>query len=128
MTHVTSADQRSASEAGFTLFESLVALSVFSLVAISTLTLVSQNLRSSSIAEAKTYAGFVAENVLVDTRLQQNLPLGTSDGEAEMGGFEFEWARDIAETGEGTLRQVRVSVSLKGQSQTLVSRLGFRKD
>ena len=111
MTDVTSVDQSASSEAGFTLFESLVALSVFSLVAISTLTLVS-----------------VAENVLVDTRLQQNLPLGESGGEAEMGGFEFEWSRDIAETGEGTLRQVRVDVHLKDQSQTLVSRLGFRKD
>ena len=128
MTHAVSPDQTASSEAGFTLFESLVALSVFSLVAISTLTLVSQNLRSSTMAEAKTYAGFVAENVLVDTRLQQNLPLGESGGEAEMGGFEFEWSRDIAETGEGTLRQVRVDVHLKDQSQTLVSRLGFRKD
>ena len=116
-----------SSDAGFSLFESLVALAIFSMAAIATLTLVSQNLRSSSIMEARTFASFVAENVLVETYILERVVLGEETGEAQMGGYDFEWRRDITETGEGNLQAVTVRVTLDGVDQTLVIRHGFRR-
>ncbi|MAP95822.1 MAG: type II secretion system protein GspI [Ponticaulis sp.] len=115
------------SEAGFSLFESLIALAVFSLAALSTLTLITQNLRSVSEVEARTMAGFVAENVLVDTNLRLRIDLGQSEGEARMGGYEFVWQRDILPTGEGDLNSVVVRVRQKGRDRVLIVRNGFRK-
>lgn len=115
----------SDSDAGFSLFESLVALAVFSLAAISTLTLINQNLQSAGYLEARTYAGFLAENLLVETRLAQVIPNPETVGDTSMGGFEFHWQRDIVETGQGDLKQVTVMVFMKNRTQAFAIRHGF---
>ncbi len=115
-------------EAGFSLFESLVALAIFATVAIATMTLITQNIRSSGQMAARTYAEFVAENVLVETYLNDRLTLGGSQGETVMGGYDFEWRRDIQNTGEAGLLGVTVRVSLSDSEQTLVLRYGFRRE
>lgn len=115
-------------DAGFSLFESLVALAIFSTVAIATMTLITQNIRSSGQMAARTYAEFVAENVLVETYLNDRLTLGGSQGETVMGGYDFEWRRDIQNTGEAGLLGVTVRVSLSESEQTLVLRYGFRRE
>ncbi|HBH90968.1 MAG TPA: type II secretion system protein GspI, partial [Hyphomonadaceae bacterium] len=86
-------------DAGFSLFESLVALAIFATVAVATMTLITQNIRSSGQMAARAYAEFVAENVLVETYLNDRLTLGGSQGETVMGGYDFEWRRDIQNTG-----------------------------
>ncbi len=115
-------------EAGFSLFESLVALAIFATVAIATMTLITQNIRSSGQMAARTYAEFVAENVLVETYLTDRITLGGSQGETVMGGYDFEWRRDIQNTGEAGLLGVTVRVSLSDSEQTLVLRYGFRRE
>jgi general secretion pathway protein I len=115
-------------DAGFSLFESLVALAIFATVAIATMTLITQNIRSSGQMAARTYAEFVAENVLVETYLNDRLTLGGSQGETVMGGYDFEWRRDIQNTGEAGLLGVTVRVSLSDSEQTLVLRYGFRRE
>ncbi len=115
-------------EAGFSLFESIVALAIFATVAIATMTLITQNIRSSGQMAARTYAEFVAENVLVETYLNDRLTLGGSQGETVMGGYDFEWRRDIQNTGEAGLLGVTVRVSLSDSEQTLVLRYGFRRE
>ena len=77
---------------------------------------------------ARTYAEFVAENVLVETYLNDRLTLGGSQGETVMGGYDFEWRRDIQNTGEAGLLGVTVRVSLSDSEQTLVLRYGFRRE
>ncbi|WP_022695733.1 type II secretion system minor pseudopilin GspI [Ponticaulis koreensis] len=115
-------------DAGFSLFESLVALAIFATVAIATMTLITQNIRSSGLMAARTYAEFVAENVLVETYLNDRLTLGGSQGETVMGGYDFEWRRDIQNTSEAGLLGVTVRVSLGDSEQTLVLRYGFRRE
>jgi len=118
----------SAGEAGFSLFESIVALAVFALAAVSAVSLVTQNVLSANQLEARMFAGFVAENILVETRLQPQLVLGVSDGEVSMGGYDFDWQRDIQETGETNLRSVMVSVRLRDAQQVLQVRNGFQTE
>jgi general secretion pathway protein I len=126
VTDLTPQHDRS-SQAGFSLFESLVALAVFSLAAISTLTLINQNLQSAGLLEARTYAGFVADNVLVETRLAQSLVQGETTGETRMGGFVFRWERLVFETGQGDLSQVNVKVFMTDRRQAMAIRYGYSR-
>ena len=116
------------SDAGFSLFESLVALAIFSTAAIATLMLITQNVRSSGQMAARTYAEFVAENVLVESYIDDTFNLGDSSGQRVMGGFRFDYQRSIQQTGERGLLAVTVRVSLDGAEQTLVLRNGFRRE
>lgn len=116
----------SRDEAGFSLFECIVALAIFSMAVLSGISLITQNTKSAAQLEAQVFASFVAENVLVETRLLQRLELGVSDGELEMSGLDFEWSREILETGEGELRSVVVRVREKGQERVLATRYGFQ--
>lgn len=115
-------------ERGFSLFESLVALAIFSMVAISSLSLVTQNAESVSRLEARSNAAFVAENVLVDAQLQRVLTTTDTNGTEEMGGYAFEWERVITDTGQEDIRQVSVKVRLKGELQVIASLVGFRNE
>lgn len=115
-------------DAGFSLIECVVALAVFSLAAVSGVSLITQNSYSAGQIELRTFAGFVADNVLVETRINPNTVRGNQTGETEMGGFSFEWSREIIETGEAGLSQVIVRVNRKDEAQVLTTRYGFRKD
>ncbi|MAK62220.1 MAG: type II secretion system protein GspI [Ponticaulis sp.] len=115
-----------SSDAGFSLFECIVALAIFSMAVLSGISLITQNTQSASRLEAQVFAGFVAENVLVETRLLDRLDLGVSEGEAEMSGIDFDWSREVLETGEGNLRSVVVRVREKDADQVLAMRYGFQ--
>lgn len=115
-------------EAGFSLFEAMVALAVFSLSAVSALTLITQNVRSAIDLEARAFATMVAENVLVESRLQKILTTSDTVGKAQMGGFDFEWERRVYETGEEGLKRITVDVKQDGQKQTLIVLNGFRNE
>lgn len=98
------------------------------MVAISSLSLVTQNAESVSRLEARSNAAFVAENVLVRAQLQNALTTTDTNGTEDMGGYTFEWERVITDTGQDGLRQVLVKVRLKGESQVIASLVGFRNE
>lgn len=98
------------------------------MVAISSLSLVTQNAESVSRLEARSNAAFVAENVLVDAQLQRVLTTTDTNGTEEMGGYAFEWERVITDTGQEDIRQVSVKVRLKGELQVIASLVGFRNE
>ena len=115
----------SSSELGFSLFESMIALAVFSLAALSCLTLITQNTRSASYLEARNLAGFVAENLMVETRLETILNTSDTAGTAQMAGKSFEWERLVSGTGEGGLKRITIRVREEEGSQTLAVLNGF---
>lgn len=120
--------RRDGGDAGFSLIECVVALAVFSLAAVSGVSLITQNSYSASLIELRTFAGFVADNVLVETRIDPNTVRGVTQGEIDMGSFTFEWSREILETAEAGLSQVIVKVRRKDEDQVLTTRYGFRTE
>ena len=120
------ADRQAVSgEAGFSLVESVVALGVFSLVVMTTLTLVNQNASSAVRLEVRTKAAFVAENVMVETRLSDVINTSDTSGIVEMGGHEFEWQRFVSDTEEADLKRVIIRVRQNGKRQVLAEINGF---
>lgn len=125
MSHQSARLIRVRKDAGFTLVESVVALGIFALVAVTTLALVRQNIYSAARLEARTNAAFVAENLMVETRLEEILKTSDDAGTAEMGGYEFEWERYVSDTDEAELKRVLIRVRLSGEGQTLAELNGF---
>ena len=119
-------DRTSASsEAGFSLTESVVALGVFALAALPMLSLVTQNLEATAKLEARTLASFVAENEMVETRLQTVLTTSDTAGKVEMGGMTFIWERSVTDTQEPQLKQIVIRVRQEDSAQILASMVGF---
>lgn len=110
---------------GFSLFECIVALGIFSLVAMASMTLVTQTMQSSIRLEERLTAGFVAENIMVETRLLPRIENVEDAGEYEMGGLLFEYDRKVSDTEQGELKQIDVRVRLKGQTQIIAQLVGF---
>lgn len=115
-------------DAGFSLIESVVALGVFALVAVPALNLVTQNLTASSRLEARTLAAFVAENRMVETRLETVLTTSDTVGKVTMGNLTFVWERSVTDTQEPGLKQIEVRVRLEEEAQILAVITGFWND
>lgn len=115
----------SGSDAGFSLTESVVALGVFALAALPALNLVTQNLTASARLEARTLASFVAENRMVETRLETVLTTSDTAGKVIMGNMTFVWERSVTDTQEPGLKQIQVRVRLDEDSQFLAVLTGF---
>lgn len=67
---------RSATEAGFTLLEVLVALAVFAVLAVASGTAMQHVLNQSQGLQERLFASWVANNHLTQLRLQRNLAPG----------------------------------------------------
>lgn len=83
---------------GFTLLEVLVALGVLALA----LSAITQSIGSSTSnighLKNKTYAHWVAMNVIALLQARQEFPpVGTQNGSEEMGGHEWFWRYTVAE-------------------------------
>ncbi len=106
-----------ASEQGFTLLEVLVALTILALALGAMVKAGGQSARNLVDLREKTFATWVAENVVADALLLEDWPeIGTNDGSEEMGGAEWYWRAEVTATGgagaEDILRRIDVSVGL----------------
>lgn len=103
---------RSASAAGFTLVEALVALAILSIALISALHVAAQSTTNVGELRARLLAGWVAENMLAEHRARGDwLPLGIQRGRERQGGLEFAWRREVVPTPNRAFRRVDVFVS-----------------
>lgn len=113
-------------ESGFSLIESVVALGVFALAVVPALSLVTQNLNATAQLEARTLAAFIAENRLVETRLEPVVTTSDTAGTTTMGGMTFTWERSVSDTSEDGLKQIEIRVRLSEDAQILAVMTGFR--
>lgn len=113
---------------GFTLIEMLVALAVFSLVALTIIRLASENTHTAGHVENRLLAGIVAENVAVEAFASPNPPdMGLAQGDIDMAGRRWTWRRTVSPTDQPGLVRMDVAVLLEGQETatlTLVRDLG----
>lgn len=100
---------------GFTLLEVMVALSVFSLAALSLIKLQAYTIQSASDIDQNTMARIVLQNIAVDIMTDPNTPaLGDSGGNIRNGGQEWQWQQNVQTTGNPDI--IRVDIVVSGQN------------
>lgn len=116
---------RADSQRGFTLVEVLAALLVFSFAIIGLTHAGTQSAQAVSVISEKSLAGIVADNALVQSRLQP-LEVGTVTGEQTQMGREFLYTVTTASTPVPNFYSIDVSVRKDGFDQVVISRQAFR--
>lgn len=112
---------------GFTLIEILVALAVVGVGLAALITASGRSTRDAAELRDRTYANWVARNVLAEIRLEyETLGDETRRGEETLGGQEWAWQAEIREAGIPVLRQIIVRVSRPEEEGSVVTISGFR--
>lgn len=104
---------RMRAQRGFTLLEILVALAVLALAMGAVINAVSDYTGTVSHLRDRTFANWVARNVLNDYQARIEWPrVGEIKGSTEMGSQEWDWVARVSQTDEGELRRMDVEVML----------------
>jgi|SRR5690606_34345710 len=111
---------------GFTLLEVLIALVVVALALLAlTRTAGSQVSRFDGLRE-RTLAGWVAANVLSETRIATPLPaVGKRDGRARLGNRDWRWSLQVQATDDADMRRLDVQVFAGDATEPSASLTGF---
>ena len=112
---------------GFTLLEVLIALLVLGVTLTALIHAASVSTRDFAGMRERTLAGWVAANVLTETRLKENNPApGRRDGRVRSGGRDWEWTLDVQPTAEEGISRLDVQVYADAERTDPVARLtGF---
>ena len=111
---------------GFTLVEVLIALAVVALALLALTRTAGLAVDDFARLRERTLAGWVAANVLAETRLAAVPPaVGRSDGEVEMGGRAWRWTREVDGTANATIRRIEIRVFLAAETRPSASLTGF---
>ncbi|WP_372872587.1 type II secretion system minor pseudopilin GspI [Shewanella sp.] len=107
---------------GMTLLEVMMALVIFSIAALSLTKSMSEMIGNLPILEERTLAQWVADNQMVDARLEPGFPaIGKKDGELELAGRTWYWRKEVIKTTDDKFRLIRIKVSDDDRySRTLV--------
>ena len=114
-------------EAGFTLVEVLAALLIFSFAIIGLTRAGTESLRAVSVLKDKSYAGIVADNQLIRTRIAP-LEVGVKTGKETVSGKTYEWRVETSKTESDGFYRLIVTVNDIESDQLILSRSAFRTD
>jgi general secretion pathway protein I len=112
---------------GFTLLEVLIALAVLGISLAAALKASSQQADVTRLLQEKTFAHWVAMNVLTEIQVRQTfLPVGKTTGNVTLANQEWFWTSVVTDTMDKDIRRVDVSVSNTREAKQAVSVLvGF---
>lgn len=111
---------------GFSLVEVLVALVVVALALLALARTATVQVRSFDALRERTLAGWVAANVLTETRLAASLPpTGRSDGQLDLGGRAWRWQREVQATADAQIRRIDIRVFAGEAREPSASLTGF---
>jgi general secretion pathway protein I len=111
---------------GFTLVEVLVALAVVALALVALVRATSVQVASADALRERTFAGWIAANVVEETRLAQAFaPTGRSDGHVRFAGREWRWTREVKATPDAEVRRIDVQVFVEDGREPSASLSGF---
>lgn len=111
---------------GFTLLEVMVALIIAALALAAAMASISQMVDASITLRDRTYASWIAENKIVEMRLQNVVPeVDESSGEVEFADLEWRWEAVVSETAAESLYRVDVDVFLAGRDDRIWRSSGF---
>lgn len=98
---------------GFTLLEVLVALAVFAVAAIALMRVSESQLRLSQTLEEKTFAHWVALNMITEMQGSQDWPnIGEQTGKVSMAGREWKMVVKTQATPVSRVRRIEITVGL----------------
>jgi general secretion pathway protein I len=110
----------------FTLIEVLVALAVVALALLGLTRTAALQVSDFDALRERTLAGWVAANVLTETRLASSLPsTGRSDGHVEFAKLSWRWTRDVSATQDPQIRRVDIQVFVGDAHAASASLSGF---
>lgn len=111
---------------GFTLLEVLIALVVVSLALLALTRTAGGQINSFDGLRERTLAGWVAANVLSETRIATPLPpVGKRDGRTRLGDRDWRWSLDVKATDDPEMHRLDVVVFLGDSSEPSASLTGF---
>ncbi|MGY1425146.1 type II secretion system minor pseudopilin GspI [Lysobacter sp. A289] len=112
---------------GFSLIEMLVAMAVFSLVALALLNLAGENTRTAVVIEERVLAGVVADNRAVEAMLATPSQLAAkSAGTESAGDRDWRWIRTISPTDMDAIVRIDVTVMPAGEDRVTAEASVFR--
>jgi len=106
---------------GFTLLEVMVALAVVSIGMTAAVSLMSRNIDTTALLEERTYANWVAQNLVAEMKLDGIAATGVVEGEKMMAGRIWYWKADIKPTLDGDVLQVLITVSSEEDRKNTVT-------
>lgn len=106
---------------GFSLLETLAALAIFSLVALTLFNLAGENTRSAANLERRVLASIVAENLAVQAFALPNPPaFGETRGDEALGGLDLGWTQTVSTTDDPGMVRIEIRVGDRdGQAASL---------
>ncbi len=111
---------------GFTLLEVLIALVVVSLALLALTRTAGGQISNFDGLRERTLAGWVAANVLSETRIATPLPpVGKRDGRTRLGDRDWRWSLEVKATDDPEMRRLDVVVFLVDSSEPSASLTGF---
>jgi general secretion pathway protein I len=112
---------------GFTLLEVLVGLVVLALALLALARSASSQVNTFAALRERTLAGWLAADVLAQTRLLNAFPaIGKSDGRREYGGRDWRYDVVVQATPVSSVRRVDVHVFAPGESAAPIAEIsGF---
>ncbi|GGK09754.1 type II secretion system minor pseudopilin GspI [Luteimonas terricola] len=123
----TDAPLRRGADAGFSLIEMLVALSVFALAVLGLLNLAGESTRTAVAIEERVLAAVVADNVAVEAATLDVRSLADeASGSEEAGGIDWHWTRSTTPSADPSLLRVDIRVSPPGESRVAAEVALFR--
>jgi general secretion pathway protein I len=118
---------RKRGSAGFTLLEVLIALLVLALALVAMVRTAAVEVRDFDDLRERTLAGWLAQEILAETRIASPLPNpGRSNGQRRFGGRDWRWELRVQGTAVPSIRRLDISISPAGASRDPVVQLsGF---
>ncbi len=111
---------------GFTLIEVMVALAIAGLSLAAVAASISQMVDAGFAMQERTYASWIAQNIVTELRLANAVPeVSSTSGEVEFAALEWAWRAEISETGVEQLFRVDVEVSHAGSDDVIRTVTGF---
>ncbi len=111
---------------GFTLIEVLVALVVVALALLALTRTAAGQVSAFEALRERTLAGWVAANVLAETRLATPVPaIGRRDGRMRFAGRDWHWTLDVQATANLAIRRLDIAVHAGDDPRPLATLTGF---
>ncbi|HJT97445.1 MAG TPA: type II secretion system minor pseudopilin GspI [Rhodanobacteraceae bacterium] len=110
---------------GFTLIEVLIALAVVALALLGLTKVAALEAGNTDALRVRTLAGWVAANVLVETRLAGMPSTGRSDGRVDFAARHWRWTREVSATPDPEIRRIDIRVFANDAPESAASLAGF---